>query len=225
MFTETMALISIAMFAMLLYRVEYIRFLAPLWIVLFVVLSGRAVTTYGFFTIVVFALLLIVFVLDAIRVSRKKAEKNRGKNEDDDSVSIFDEDEDENEDENLSSLPRLSASDDEETPKQKTKPKRTRITEYQGTLLSHGFAPYNNIIGNDKSYFVNCDGKTVWGIGLKDAIKNCGAENGDTIRFYKEGEVRTKKATIYDDKGNKTGTRNLSQDKRRGVWIMEVVSD
>ncbi len=223
MFTETMALISIAMFAMLLYRGEYIRFLAPLWIVLFVILSGRAVTTYGLFTIVVFALLLMFFVLDAIRVSRKKVEKNRGKNEDDDSVSIFNEDE--NEDESLSSLPRMSASDDEGSPKQKAKPKRTKITQHQGTLLSHGFAPYNDIVGNDKSYFVNCDGKTVWGIGLKDAIKNCGAQNGDTIRFHKEGEVRTKKATIYDDKGNKTGTRNLSQDKRRGVWVMEVVSD
>lgn len=224
MFTETMALISIAMLAMMFYNISYLRFLAPLWIILYVVLSGRAVTSYGLFTIIVFAVLLVFFVLEAIRVTRKKAEKNRDEDEDEDedSVSIFNEDE--NEDEGLSSLSSTSASD-EESPKKKPKPKRTKITQYEGTLLSHGFAPYNDIIGNDKSYFVNCDGKTVWGIGLKAAIKNCGAQNGDTIRFHKEGEVRTKKAIIYDEKGKKTGTRNLSQDKRRGVWVMEVVSD
>jgi len=221
MFTEMMALISIAMLAIMIYNVSYIRFLAPIWIIFYVVLSGRAVTSYGLFTIIVFVLLLLFFLLEAIRIARKKADKNRGNDDGDDSVSLFDEDD------ALSSTLNESESDsnDDELPKKKDRPKRTKITEHQGTLLSHGFAPYKDIIGNDKSYFVNCDGKTFWGIGLKEAIKNCGAENGDTIRFYKQSEVRTKKANVFDEKGKVVGTRSLSEDKRRGIWVMEVISN
>lgn len=224
MFTETMAMISIAMFAMLLYRVSFIRFLAPMWIILYVVLSGRAVTLYGLFTVLMFALLLMFFVLDAIRIARKKADKNRGKDENDDVVSIFDENEDKDDDE-FSDLPRMSALDDDESPKKDSKPKKTKLTVYEGTLMSHGFAPYKDIADNDKSYFVDCDGKKVWGIGLKDAIKNSGAEVGDSVRFWKEAEVRTKKARVFDENGKVTGCRSLSQDKRRGLWMMEIVSD
>lgn len=224
MLNETMALISLAMFAMFFYRFTYIRFLAPMWIILFVILSGRAVTAYGLITILMFAVVLMFFILDAIRVAQKKAAKNRGKDTEDDAVSIFDEVEDDD-DRAFSDIPRLSALDDDESPKKAARPKKTKLTVYEGTLMSHGFAPYNDVVGNDKSYFVDCDGKKVWGIGLKDAIKNCSAEVGDTVRFWKEAEVRTKKARVFDNEGNVTGCRNLSQDKRRGLWVMEVVSD
>ncbi|EIZ1085952.1 hypothetical protein MPI44_004500 [Klebsiella oxytoca] len=225
MFNETMALISLAMFAMLFYRFTYIRFLAPMWIILFVILSGRAVTAYGLITILMFAVVLMFFILDVIRVAQKKAAKNRGKNTEDDAVSIFDEIGDEDDDSEFSDIPRLFALDDDESPKKAAKPKKTKLTVYEGTLMSHGFAPYNDVDGNDKSYFVDCDGKKVWGIGLKDAIKNCSAATGDTVRFWKEAEVRTNKARVFDNEGKVTGCRTLSQDKRRGLWIMEVVSD
>lgn len=225
MFNETMAMISLAMFAMLLYRVSYIRFLAPMWIILFVILSDRAYTGYGLITILMFAILLMFFILDAIRVAQKKAAQNRGKDTEDDAVSIFDEIEDKDDDSEFSDIPRMSALDDDESPKKAAKPKKTKLTVYEGTLMSHGFAPYNDVPGNDKSYFVDCDGKKVWGIGLKDAIKNCNAEAGDTVRFWKEAEVRTNKARVFDNQGKVTGCRTLSQDKRRGLWIMEVVSN
>ncbi|MBL1868936.1 hypothetical protein ELE45_30830, partial [Klebsiella pneumoniae] len=124
MLNETMALISLAMFAMLFYRFTYIRFLAPMWIILFVILSGRAVTAYGLITILMFAVVLMFFILDAIRVAQKKAAKNRGKDTEDDAVSIFDEVEDDD-DSAFSDIPRLSALDDDESPKKAARPKKT----------------------------------------------------------------------------------------------------
>lgn len=214
---EIMPYISIAMFAMLFVNFAYIRFLSPIWIILFVITSGRAVTNYGLLTIVVFSVVLMFFVLGVITDYQKKAAKAR-KNGSDDVISIFDED---GVDSEQSSVVNL---DDDESPKH-AKPKKTRLKVYEGTMMSHGFAPYNDIEGNDKSYFVNCNGKKVWGIGLKDAVKNSGAEIGDNIRFWKGSEVRTSTARVFDDNGNTTGYRDLSQDKRRGIWNMEIISD
>ncbi|PHM72199.1 hypothetical protein [Xenorhabdus sp. KJ12.1] len=218
---DTMAYVSIAMFAMLFYRFSYIRFLAPMWVILFVITTDRAVTTYGLVTILMFAVVLMFFVLDEIRTAQKKAAKNRSKDQDDDVVSIFEEDED---DEN-SDLPRMYALRDDESPKKSAKPKKSQLTIYEGSLLDHGIAPYKDDANNDRSYFVDCDGKKVWGFGLQDAIQKCGAEIGDKIRFWKKAEMRTSKARVLDSNGEVTGYRNLSQDKRRGIWVMEIVSD
>lgn len=216
---ELMPYISIAMFAFLFYRFTLIRFFVPVWVILFVIASGRAVTAFGLVAILAFAVVLMFFVLDEIRTAQKKAAKARKTGSEDDAVSIFDEDEDTEE----SNLPSFSALSDDEESKKVIKPKKTRLTVYTGTLMSHGFAPYNDVPGNDKSYFVNCDDKKVWGVGLKDAVKKCGAEIGDEVRFWKEAEVRTNKATIFDDNGKATGTRTLKEDKRRGMWVMEKV--
>ncbi|EGT5729747.1 hypothetical protein AGJ33_20140 [Cronobacter dublinensis subsp. dublinensis] len=217
---EIMPYISLAMFAMLFYCFSLIRFIAPLWIILFVISSGRVATPFGLITVLAFTLVLMFFILNLIRLQQKKAAKAR-KGEDDSDVSIFDEEDDESN----SDLPSMTAvRDEEESPKKALKPKKSRLTIYEGTLMSHGFAPYNDIPGNDKSYFVECDDKKVWGIGLKDAVKASGAETGDTVRFWKEAEVRTKKANVFDSNGKVTGTRTLSTDKRRGLWVMEKVS-
>lgn len=259
MFNETMALISLAMFAMLFYRVTYIRFLAPMWIILFVILGGRAATGYGLITILMFSVLLMFFVLDAIRTAQNEAAKNREEDEEYDEEEDEEEEDEEDEEkqgeditsdnDDFSDLPRLCALADDKLaknannlkksaelknlimpkkstkPKKAVKPKKTKLTVFKGVLNGHGFAPYNDVEKNDKSYFVDCGGKKTWGIGLKDAIKNSGAEIGDTIRFWKEAEVITKKARIFDGNGKVTGCRTLSQDKRRGVWVMEVVSN
>ena len=200
---ETLAYCSIAMAALLFYRFSFVRFIAPLWIILYMFITGQSVTNYGLFTIIVCALVLMFFVLDDVRVYLKEAK--------DDAV--------------VSSLDSEDEHDDSKTSSNVPKPKRTKVTLYTGTLVSHGFAPYNDVAGNDRSYFVDCDGKKVWGTGLKDAIKKSGAVNGDTVRFWKETEVRTKTAIIYDEKGKPSGSRKLSSDKRRGVWIMQVVPE
>ncbi|EOC0012255.1 hypothetical protein ACI0X9_003966 [Cronobacter turicensis] len=217
---EIMPYISLAMFAMLFYCFSLIRFLAPLWIILFVISSGRVATPFGLVTVLAFAVVLMFFVLNLIRIQQKKAAKAR-KGEDHDAVSIFDDEDTES----ASDLPFMSAvRDDDDLPRKAVKPKKSSLTIYEGTLMSHGFAPYNDVAGNDKSYFVECDDKKVWGIGLKDAVKASGAQNGDTVRFWKEAEVRTKVANVFDSNGKVTGTRNLSTDKRRGMWVMQKVS-
>ncbi|ELX8378052.1 hypothetical protein AB7Y49_05375 [Providencia vermicola] len=64
----------------------------------------------------------------------------------------------------------------------------------------------------------------VWAIGLKKAVEHSGTKIGDTVVFWKDSEVRTSKAQVLERKGNMTGYSDLETDKRRGLWIMEVVS-
>lgn len=216
---DFMPYISIAMFAMCFYCFSLIRVLAPIWIILFVISTGRIASTLGLITVLAFTVVLMFFVLDMIRNEQKKAAKKR--RNDEDSVSIFNDEETESD----SELPYMSAEvNDEDTETKANKPKKTKLTVYEGSLDSFGFAPYNDIPGKDKSFFVECDGRKVWGIGLKDAVKNSGAQPGDTVRFWKEAELRTKKANIFDNNGKITGTRNLSADKRRGLWVMQIIS-
>lgn len=218
--SNLLAIVSIVMFAMLFYRFALIRFFAPIWVILFVLQSGYAATAIGLVAIIAFAVALLFFVLDEITAAKKKAAKAaktaKGENAEEDD-SLFDEDE-------VSDLPRMSAfSDDEQSKGTVSRPKKSKLTILTGTLCAHGFAPYEDKPGNDRSYFVDCDGHKVWGIGLKDAIEKAGAKTGDVIRFWKGGEVRTTTARVFDKDGNVTGTRELDEVKRRGVWVVEVV--
>lgn len=199
MATHFMATVTMVMLALFLFRPHYIRFLAPIWIILFLVAGGYEKTTYGLVAIVIFVLLLVAFVLDEVRDHLGKGKTGVK----DKAVTLFEDEKNDSKDSTRS------------------KPKRTKVTVYEGTLLSHGFAPYKNDSNNDRSYFVNCDGENVWGIGLKDAILNCGAQNGDKVRFWKETEVRTDNATVFDEDGKAIGKRKLDTDKRRGIWVME----
>ncbi|MEX9996989.1 hypothetical protein AB7W88_02810 [Providencia vermicola] len=93
-------------------------------------------------------------------------------------------------------------------------------------LVDHfSMAHWKNDRSNDMSFYVEIEGQNkVWAIGLKKAVENSGAKIGDTVVFWKDSEVRTSKAQVLDRKGNVTGYRDLETDKRRGLWIMEVVS-
>ncbi|MEQ5238819.1 MULTISPECIES: hypothetical protein [Morganellaceae] len=131
-------------------------------------------------------------------------------------------------------MSRFSSKDDEldesddhdECPASGAKrPSRTVTTEHEGKLVSFGMAHWKHDRANDMSFYVEIEGQNkVWAIGLKDAVKNSGAQIGDTVVFWKDSEVRTSKAQVFDRNGTVTGYRDLSTDKRRGLWIMEVVS-
>lgn len=114
---------------------------------------------------------------------------------------------------------------DESSASSAKRPSRKVITEHEGKLVSFGMAHWKHDRSNDMSFYVEIEGQNkVWAIGLKDAVKNSGAKVGDTVVFWKDSEVRTDKAQVLDRKGNVTGYRKLETDKRRGLWIMEVIS-
>jgi len=60
-----------------------------------------------------------------------------------------------------------------------------------GVLVAHGPAPYQNNPANRESYFVTIDNgnqqRTVWGVGLRDAISASHAQIGETIRVRLKG--------------------------------------
>ncbi|EIP7628091.1 nickase, partial [Escherichia coli] len=65
----------------------------------------------------------------------------------------------------------------------------------------------------------------IWAIGLKSAVATCGAQVGDIVSVWKESEVRTDKAQVFDEGGKVTGYRNLLSEKRRGIWVMQVLAE
>ncbi|KPZ09002.1 hypothetical protein ALO41_200108 [Pseudomonas amygdali pv. ulmi] len=65
-------------------------------------------------------------------------------------------------------------------------PPRNKVIE--GTLIEHGEAPYQHKKDNQLSYFVTLKpegGKprTVWGVGLEDAMKDSNLKQGDQVRL------------------------------------------
>lgn len=67
-----------------------------------------------------------------------------------------------------------------------TAPVRGKVIE--GTLIEHGEAPYQRKDDNQMSYFVTLKpegGKprTVWGVGLEDAMKDSNLKQGDQVRL------------------------------------------
>ncbi|PYD10347.1 hypothetical protein DND36_30490 [Pseudomonas savastanoi pv. glycinea] len=71
-----------------------------------------------------------------------------------------------------------------------TAPSRSKVIE--GTLIEHGEAPYQHNDDNQMSYFVTLKpegGKprTVWGVGLEDAMKDSNLKQGDQVRLQDLG--------------------------------------
>mgnify|MGYP000199369750 FL=1 len=64
-----------------------------------------------------------------------------------------------------------------------------------------------------------------WAVGLKNAVETCGAQVGDIVSVWKESEVRTDKAQVFDESGKVTGYRTLLNEKRRGIWVMQVLAE
>ena len=97
-----------------------------------------------------------------------------------------------------------------------------------GKIQEHGKAPYLNIKDNKNSYYLKLeqnDGsvKTVWGLGLEDAIKEKNLKVGESASFKNTGkkDVTIKEAILDKDK-NVTGYKEFEAE--RNVWIAEKIS-
>ncbi len=74
-------------------------------------------------------------------------------------------------------------------------------------LVSHGAAPYLNVKENSRSYYVETsDGKTQWGVALKDALEKINVKIGDEIAIKPLGKTKVEvEVDIKDSKGEVTG--------------------
>ncbi|MHB9828050.1 LPD7 domain-containing protein [Pseudomonas savastanoi] len=83
-----------------------------------------------------------------------------------------------------------------------TAPSRSKVIE--GTLIEHGEAPYQHNDDNQMSYFVTLKpegGKprTVWGVGLEDAMKESDLKQGDQVRLQDLGTQPVVVQVIEED--------------------------
>ncbi|MFA0073427.1 LPD7 domain-containing protein [Vibrio cyclitrophicus] len=96
--------------------------------------------------------------------------------------------------------------------------------ESKTTLVSFGVAPYMNDKNNDDSYHVTLsDGKTHWGVGLKDTLAESKAKIGDEVSVSKKGtETVEINVPVKDEQGKVIASEQ--KEVERGVWSVEVVN-
>ncbi len=97
---------------------------------------------------------------------------------------------------------------------------------YVGTLLAHGEAPYGDMPDEKLSYYVVLDtsagDKEVWGVDLKRALQEGGAEIGDLINLEFLGKMPVEvSAKKRDASGNVIGTEMI--DTFRNTWSVQKV--
>ena len=73
----------------------------------------------------------------------------------------------------------------------------------QGNVVNHGSAPYKNDPANTDSYYVELQGdngesRTLWGVGIRDAIQLKGIQNGEEVAFYDRGLAEGSKKRNWD---------------------------
>ncbi|OED65909.1 relaxase NikB [Vibrio tasmaniensis ZS-17] len=102
--------------------------------------------------------------------------------------------------------------------------KQSQDVESKTTIVSFGVAPYMNDKNNDDSYHVTLsNGKTHWGVGLKDAIDESKAKVGDEVSITKKGtETVEINVPVKDDQGKVIASEQ--KEVERGVWSVEVVN-
>ncbi|EYU15117.1 hypothetical protein [Photorhabdus aegyptia] len=190
-------IIGIPMFISLFYRAEYVRFLAPLWLTIYIIEQGFLWTAHGF---IIAVTCLVVAALIFYKYHAKRFFKQETKNSDEATSS-------EGPSDNISEAVSLPSN----------------IKRYEGQLLAFGIANWKHNPDNDLSFYVNVNGKEVWAIGLKDALEACGANVGDRIAFWKESAVRTNNAHVLDQNGTVIDYRKLDSEVLRGIWHMVII--
>ncbi|QVN18991.1 LPD7 domain-containing protein [Burkholderia pyrrocinia] len=99
-------------------------------------------------------------------------------------------------------------------------------SEFRGTLVAHGAAPYQNREGAQRAYFVTLRDEsgsnvTVWGADLERAIAGSGAQEGDRVMLSNYGRHRvTVPVPISDRLGHVTGVE--PREIERYVWNATV---
>ncbi|OSR30328.1 hypothetical protein B7R56_00345, partial [Pseudomonas savastanoi pv. retacarpa] len=102
-----------------------------------------------------------------------------------------------------------------------TAPSRSKVIE--GTLIEHGEAPYQHNDDNQMSYFVTLKpegGKprTVWGVGLEEAMTDADPKQGDQVRLEDLGTWPVEVQVIEED-----GTVSNKTVNRR-AWSVQTSS-
>ncbi|MHB9541989.1 LPD7 domain-containing protein [Pseudomonas amygdali] len=102
-----------------------------------------------------------------------------------------------------------------------TAPSRSKVIE--GTLIEHGEAPYKHKATNQLSYFVTLkpEGekpRTMWGVGLEDAMTDADPKQGDQVRLEDLGTWPVEVQEIAED-----GTV-LTKTVNRRSWSVQTSS-
>ena len=94
----------------------------------------------------------------------------------------------------------------------------------EGKLLESGVKPYQDNPKNEKSPYVVLETgegeKTVWGVGIPDALNRAGVQIGDKINLREDGKEWVKKPVIKEVDGKKV--RETIEVERR-AWKSEVL--
>ncbi|MBJ6721550.1 hypothetical protein I2750_15040 [Bacillus sp. PR5] len=106
----------------------------------------------------------------------------------------------------------------------------TKTNDYkegvQGILVETGEKPYQNNEKNEPSPFVVIEtangNRTVWGVGLPDALHRAGADIGDEIHLRSTGTERVLKTVIQDVDGQK---QRVEQMVDRRAWEANVLEE
>lgn len=90
------------------------------------------------------------------------------------------------------------------------------------TLVEHGKAPYLNDKENKASYYVTLsNGKTLWGVGLKEALEESKAKVGDEVLITKDGSKTVQVDTdIKNEQGKVIAVEKIETE--RVTWNVEV---
>lgn len=95
-----------------------------------------------------------------------------------------------------------------------------------GELIEVGSKPYQDRPENETSPFVvlrTAEGeRTVWGVGLPDALSHADAKEGDTITLREAGMEKVEKTVIREVEGKKVRAVELV-DRRK--WEAEVIPE
>lgn len=106
----------------------------------------------------------------------------------------------------------------------------TKTNDYkegvQGILVETGEKPYQNNEKNEPSPFVVIEtangNRTVWGVGLPDALHRAGADIGDEIHLRSTGTERVLKTVIQDVDGQK---HRVEQMVDRRAWEANLLEE
>ncbi|MDH0369667.1 LPD7 domain-containing protein [Brucella anthropi] len=106
----------------------------------------------------------------------------------------------------------------------------TKTNDYkegvQGILVETGEKPYQNNEKNEPSPFVVIEtangNRTVWGVGLPDALHRAGADIGDEIHLRSTGTERVMKTVIQEIDGQK---HRVEQMVDRRAWEANLLEE
>lgn len=94
----------------------------------------------------------------------------------------------------------------------------------QQVIKSHGVDNYQHDPDESKSYFIEFqDGTKLWGVGLKDAVKDSGASEGDVVEVERTGYSTV--SVPVKSKNEDGDTVTVHTDVKRADWHISVIGN